>query len=214
MEEAGRRVSGRRPAEEDSGGEAGPRCRRRPAPDALMAGGSAARRLGGSAARRLGGSAARRLGGSAARRLGGSAARRLGGSAARRLGGSAARRLGGSAARRLGGSAARRLGGHYRPSPRGDCQPPERTFLRRTPQVRRRALTNPVPARQSAHGRVPPSKAIPAHGTRTRGRRLACQPAPSSTRMPAQAQCTLPSGVHVRFVRFEKMAGIRQDICL
>ena len=122
-------------------------------------GGSAARRLGGSAARRLGGSAARRLGGSAARRLGGSAARRLGGSAARRLGGSAARRLGGSAARRLGGSAARRLGGHYRPSPCGDCQPPERTFLRRMRHTRHRALVNPLPARQSAHGRVHPSKA-------------------------------------------------------
>ena len=143
-----------------------------------MAGGSAARRLGGSAARRLGGSAARRLGGSAARRLGGSAARRLGGSAARRLGGSAARRLGGSAARRLGGSAARRLGGHYRLSPCGDCQPPGRTFLRRMLQTRHRALVNPVPARQSAHDRIHPSKAIPAHGTRTRGRRLACQPAP------------------------------------
>ena len=107
----------------------------------------------------LGGSAARRLGGSAARRLGGSAARRLGGSAARRLGGSAARRLGGSAARRLGGSAARRLGEHYRPSPFSDCQLPERTLLRRTHWARRRALTNPVPARQSAHGRVHPSKA-------------------------------------------------------
>ena len=160
-------------------------------------GGSAARRLGGSAARRLGGSAARRLGGSAARRLGGSAARRLGGSAARRLGGSAARRLGGSAARRLGGSAARRLGGHYRPSPCGDCQPPERTFLRRMPQVRRRALTNPVPARQSAHGRVHPSKAIPAHGTRTRGRRLACQPAPTYrwyTQMHPQVKCERGGG--------------------
>ena len=127
------------------------------------------------------------------RRLGGSAARRLGGSAARRLGGSAARRLGGSAARRLGGSAARRLGGHYRPGPFGACQPLERNCLRQVPRVRRRALTHPVPARQSAHGRVHPSKAIPVHGTRTRGRRVACQPAPSSTRMPAEAQCTLSS---------------------
>ena len=77
----------------NSGGHVQRRNRPRRAPDGLIAGGSAARRLGGSAARRLGGSAARRLGGSAARRLGGSAARRLGGSAARRLGGSAARRL-------------------------------------------------------------------------------------------------------------------------
>ena len=85
-------------ARANSGGHVQRRNRPRRAPDGLIAGGSAARRLGGSAARRLGGSAARRLGGSAARRLGGSAARRLGGSAARRLGGSAARRLGGSAA--------------------------------------------------------------------------------------------------------------------
>ena len=50
----------------NSGGPIQRRNRPRRAPDGLIAGGSAARRLGGSAARRLGGSAARRLGGSAA----------------------------------------------------------------------------------------------------------------------------------------------------
>ena len=78
-EEAARRREAKPRPAEASGGEDGRRARRRHAPDGLIAGGSAARRLGGSAARRLGGSAARRLGGSAARRLGGSAARRLGG---------------------------------------------------------------------------------------------------------------------------------------
>ena len=74
-------------------------------------------------------------------------------------------RLGGSAARRLGGSAARRLGGHYRVSPSGDCQPLGRNCAQQTPRTRcGRIAIHPAPAaRQSAHDRVHPLKATPAH---------------------------------------------------
>ena len=66
---------------------------------------------------------------------------------------------------RLGGSAARRLGGHYRVSPSGDCQPLGRNCAQQTPRTRcGRIAIHPAPAaRQSAHDRVHPLKATPAH---------------------------------------------------
>ena len=119
------RVSGpeRRPAEQDSGGEASGRGRSHDA-DADWA----TRRPGDPATRRPGDPATRRPGDPATRRPGDPATRRPGDPATRRPGDPATRRPGDPATRRPGDPATRRPGDHYTVGTlSGTCQPPGRT---------------------------------------------------------------------------------------